>query len=712
MNTTRFLFAALVLIVAARCSAQDAIPADLDEALRARIHVLARGGDDGVILRWAVDKAVVWKKARTTGFIVERAEADARGAAPANAFRPLMDGPLLPWTAAQWQAYFSATPRPPEGVTDYPLAAAALTEGAETGARIDPGDLAALTEARTREDMRFGFALYAADRNASAAEGLGLRYVDRTATRGKTYVYRVRLAAAAAPYRVDTGRVTVKNDPYVPKRNALLRATENDGWILLTWPRTVYSSARVERSTDRGATFTALTRTPQMTVRAPGAPDEPEAFADTLVTNYRPYVYRVYGSTAFADEELIGEVSAMGRDRTAPGAPFVPGAKHTAARAVRITWSMEEPVAADLAGFRVLRDTKEDGPYSAISPVLGPGAREFIDTTFNDADANYYIVAARDTAGNIARSLPSYVALIDSTPPMAPRWVRGSMDSTGRVTLTLRVNPERDVMGYRILRANAPEHEFSSILERFGDGLSSAARDTVVYDTVEVRTLTKNVYYRATALDMNFNESDVSDMLVVPRPDLVPPVAPVITDVDVTDSLVFLRYTPGGSDDVAAHVVFRRTAGEAEWTTLRRLGPADTELVDRDVQATVTYEYTLQAVDSAGNRSELSMSVRARPYDSGVLPTPRDLQAVYNKETRRISVRWTSPVRREGLSFLVYRSFNGEGLKKYAAVAAEEKAEYIDTALRGKGTYEYAIRVVHSSGAESPLSDVIRVVVE
>ena len=69
-------------------------------------------------------------------------------------------------------------------------------------------------------------------------------------------------------------------------------------------------------------------------------------------------------------------------------------------------------------------------------------------------------------------------------------------------------------MGYRILRANVPTHEFSSVIEAFNDSMPRV-RDTVIHDTLPVRLLNRDVYYRATSLDFHQAFYDGADVIKV-----------------------------------------------------------------------------------------------------------------------------------------------------------------------------------------------------
>jgi hypothetical protein len=313
-------------------------------------------------------------------------------------------------------------------------------------------------------------------------------------------------------------------------------------------------------------------------------------------------------------------------------------------------------------------------------------------------------VEAIDNAGNISRSNSAYVALTDSTPPIMPRWIDGVMDSNGVVTLRLRANRERDLMGYRLLRANAPDHEFSVAIESFGGEMPERATDTLYRDTVAVRTLTRSVYYRAVALDRNYNESEPSTVLAVRRPDVVPPVSPAITDVFVTDSSVQLRFAASSSEDVAYQMVQRRAQGTTSWDSIARAGSADTLFVDRAAKRNITYEYAMLAVDSSGLRSELSMAVLARPYDPGVRPGVVGVEAAYDPSRRAVTLRWEYGALDEDFWFIVYRTGEDGMLRSHARVSPAQRS-FVDADPGPRGTtVGYAVRAVAGSGAQSPIS--------
>ncbi|MCB0713881.1 MAG: hypothetical protein KDD67_16255 [Ignavibacteriae bacterium] len=716
-SLSQYLCALLLLLSLLSADAQPTIESldegDPNNALRVQLGLIARGSPDSIILRFAPSKPGAWLIGNKVGYRIERA--DLRADSSVSPFRPLLDSALKPWTAERWIAYSESHPdiNDPNHVDYVGIAFTLLNQYGEEGSeRTDysSNEMESISERKGELDMRFSIAMLAVDRNTDAADGLGLRFVDRTVKAGQTYVYRIYLADDPGIYLIDTGIVHVKAEHKKLSVQSDLIAEGGEKRILISWKADPqYSSYFVERS-DNGENFKRLNALPLVTLRPsqPTATDI-ELFQDSTVINYKPYIYRVYGTTAFADEQLVGEVSGMARDDVPPENPFLPNPVHDAGRKVVVRWEMEEPVATDLAGFNVGRSTSEAGPFMSLTPtLLSPTTQEIIDTTFLMNGTNYYIVEAVDTAGNVSRSNSAYVALIDSLPPAAPQWVDGRMDSNGVVTLRLRSNTEVDLRGYRLLRANAPDHEFSVVIESFGEDKYSQT-DTLFRDTVEMHTLTRYVYYQAVALDRNFNESNPSVVFAIPRPDIVPPTGPVITDVVVTDTSVQLQYISSSSDDVAYQSLFRSIGEEGEWDSIARINRHDSIFIDRDVEPNVVYRYAMLAVDSSGLQSDLSMSVSGRPYDTGIRPGVTQLRAAYDSTKKEVELEWEYGGLQENYWFVIYRA-NADGQLRQFARTSSRARTFVDTENFGIGsTGIYAVRVVTSSGAQSKIDDRVSV---
>ena len=670
---------------------------------------MAKRYADSVVLRWAPTTAALWTKAKRSGYRIERAEVRNQ---QVGTYSALSEAPVKPWTMAQWEAYANANQSQDLNVLGPVAVAAMLSDDAMEPADYptnDPGQLDALREARSRFDMAYGMAALAAERSRDAATGLGMRFVDRTMQPGIAYRYRITLLGDTKPYRVEPATIDVGPEPTrVIIDNAGLSVDEMDGSVLLKWNNsTGHSTYDVFRSRD-GQNYELLTASPMLTLRN-GEAMPSNSFLDSNLTNYQVYFYKIVGNNTFAETDVIGIVKAMPRDVTPPAQPIAVKAVHEGIRDVVITWEMSEPVSADLAGFLIMRDTAVDAAFDRpiVGAPLDKGARQYRDENVILGGTYYYQVVAIDTARNMVRSFPAYVAFADSTPTGPGVLVKGTMDTNGVVRIVVRHPSDRDLMGYRLLHANDPSHEFTVRRDLFHEDSTFNRGDTIIIDTLAVRTLTKNAYYQVVALDYHYNESSVSNTLVVPRPDIIPPVAPVIRDYSVTDSTINLDIVPSSSRDVRNHVILRRllNAGNPEavaWDSVSRAGRRDSVYVDRSAARSKTYQYAVVAYDSTGNKSPLSNIASITRVDNMMREAVRDLSATYDSSAKSVTLRWAYETLDEPHSFVVYKR-TSSGLQAYALIKDSARREFIDAGV-GRKDDVYAIKVVCTSGAESRLS--------
>ncbi len=678
-----------------------------------QIGLTARSYGDSVYLRWVLTDPIAWRMFKANGLIIERAKVNSDGSA--GRYERLITEPIKPWSIEKWEEYFNSRGELDQTQLDNEAVAFILAIGEESDEDLTPPQqeeekdfLKSITEKKSGQEWGLLLTLLAANNSLTAAEGLGLFYVDRNVVPNETYSYKIYSEVKTELYSYDTTSIVVKNTSYEPKSFLQkLEAKENEGSIEIIWKQNEqFSTFNVERSED-GATFKRLNDAPLLTLKAePDSVDGLDSFLDTLVINYKPYIYRVYAKTVFADEVLIGEIKAMGRDRTPPEQPFVPQPIHISDREVKITWKMADPPAKDLAGFYVGRDSLINGSFKPIhSGMLPPSTSEFIDKSFSLSGYNFYLVEAVDTAGNSSKSYPVYVVLNDTIPPSPPKWKEAFMDSNGVVTLRLIPNEEYDLMGYRILKANSPEHEFSSIIESFGEDMIDYRSFTEFRDTVELNTTTKYVYYRATALDLRYNESDFSAIIAVPRPDIVPPVAPVIIDAQASDKDITIQFIPSSSEDVRNHIIFKKQADEERWDTIAVLDAADSIFIDRDVKQNILYDYVMVAVDSSNLISDMSAAIQAKPYYLGILPEIKNFNAVYDDKHKVCNLSWEYE-NLPDVYFVVYRSYENEPMRRYKTIKLSDIRIFADNDFaNGIGKYFYAIKAFNNLNAESVLSE-------
>lgn len=691
----------------------------VNEIHKLKISLIARSYGDSIYLRWAVTDPAAWRIVKENGFILERAEVQSNG--KTNNYKKVTSSPIKPWADEQWINYFDTRTDRAEGGIDnegiaYLLGIGEKSDEENVQLPVENEDyLKAIKEKRSSQEWGLLLTLVAANNSLVAAEGLGLFYVDKDVRENESYSYRIYSDYKSNLYAFDTTYFTIKNEKFDPKKfYKNLSANENDGSIEIIWNTDLqFSTYNVERSEDK-KTYKRMNDAPLLTLKSAGADSlNLDSYIDTTIINYKPYTYRVYAMTVFADEILLGEITAMGRDRTPPEQPFVLQPSHIDENKVRISWQMANPPAKDLAGFYVGRDSLIDGKYNYIHKnPLPKDAREFIDTTFSKFSYNFYTVFAFDTAGNINPSYPVYAVLNDTTPPAPPKWKEAFMDSNGIVTLRIEPNKEFDLMGYRILKANAPEHEFSSIIEAFGNDSINYRSITEFKDTVELQTTTRYVYYAATALDNRYNESSFSEIIAVRRPDVVPPIAPVLTDIKVNEKDLRLFFIPSPSEDVKNHIILRKLSDGEKWDTIAVLSSNDSTFTDKNVETNLLYQYTLFAIDSSDLKSDLSFILEARPYYIGALPEPKNFSLSFDEKNKSVNLNWEYENLKD-IEFVIFKSYEDQSLVRYKAIRESNTRNLVDKDFsNGSGRYKYAIKVFDKFGGESKLSDVKEVSVK
>jgi len=652
------------------------------------IAAIANIKSDEVIIRWAPPDHIAWQFGNKSGYKVLRFRVNYAGEKPIET-KQIGNDTIKPLSLEQWKAKF------PENDKYAPIAAQALYgkkfQIGETG--FDPSNIKTLSQ---EQELRYSFALLVADLNADVADGLGLRIVDKNIEKDEQYLY------AIIPYdltRMDTGFVFVDTRFPTPKPKAPdLEKNEMENQIELRWSientQGAFTAYWIERSED-GNRWIRLNQTPylQANQNPDAEPDKYVYYTDTTVTKkYFSYKYRLIGITPFAEEsEPSNVINAMARDVTSPEVPIITSIKDVNGK-IELEWQMENPP-KDLKGFLIGKSNSIGGQYEQITKdYLSPSTRKYVDNNPDKIGENYYIVFAVDTANNVSASMPAYGFLTDSIPPAKPKGLEGKIDSSGIVTLRWPLGSDPDITGYRVYFANAADHEFSNLTPY-------PIQDTVFIDTLNLNTLTKEIYYQIAAVDRNFNHSERSEILKLIKPDIVPPTTPLISKYFVTDTAVVLSIIPSSSDDVAKHIIYRKGGNQNDWVSIREVSSNfdfKKPFIDNQVSGPNFYKYSVQAVDSSGNKSELSSEVGVKVYQTLKDFQITGLNAVYNKDKKVIEISWNKP--KSDLSYYVlYRKVNGSKLENFASIDVNKNV-FIDSELIEKGEYQYGIKGVYKNG--------------
>lgn len=658
---------------------------------KANIVLLARSDKDSVVLRWAPSTPGGWVVANKIGYNIERIKLSADTLFKPEDLVKLNTKPIKPLPLEEWKASVSKE-------NNFSAIAAQAIYGKRFMPRaLDENNLNALKNAADELMNRYSFALFAADNDAQTASAMGLRFVDRNVKEGESYVYRVYLAENTNEYSFDTAYVIVDVTTAEKIPSPIdLTFESGDESITLKWkdnPVVRFSGYYVYRSED-GKDYKKLN---DMPVIFPNPKEETEqqefSFIDSATVNYKNYFYKIYGVNAFGELSEPAEIKAYSKDITAPSAPILEKPKQFRSDEVSLTWKLEE-TPDDLNGFVIARSDNPLYNFQIITEKPLPKNVFSYTDKVSQLEEVYYAVASVDTAGNMSFSLPQMVILIDTMPPSVPKGLTGIIDTNGVVHLKWNLGPEWNLLGYRVLRANDPTHEFQQLT-------GTVFLDTAFTDTVNINTLTQYVYYRVAAVNTRYQHSELSPILALKRPDKIPPVEAVFNNVFVTDSSVYIEWIPSTSEDLAYQKLLRRKQGENQWKQIDSLPPSISNYTDKNVEKTISYEYTIVSVDSSGLQSTFAFPVIGRPYDTGLRPSVEKFTARYDVKSNSVILDWAySKNLKENYWFVIYRSNNDAEFNELKAVDSTAR-NYIDNQISKGRKYYYAIAVMTSIGGES-----------
>ena len=549
-----------------------------------------------------------------------------------------------------------------------------------------------------------------------AARLAGLALLDSTALPGTEYRYSVTLedGTVLGPLDLSTAEYTTYPAPVG------LVADWYDGLVDLRWYRAATEAAYVAydveraRLTEEGVPtdWEAVNSSPLVHLHNPDAPADSTYLTDTAAARDFDHAYRVVGHTPFGHTGPVSDTIVVRAD---PLPLFDPPRIARMERVVdtlfRVSWQLPAGVdAADVAGFRVYTSREPDVDLADVSGALGPEAREHV--LVDPDDGLFVVVEAVDRNGTPIASDPRVLRALDRRPPAPPTGLRGSVDTSGVVTLAWDAGPEDDLAGYRVFTANRPDGYFPQLTPR-------ATLTPAWTDTITMATRAEEVYYKVLAVDYAGNYSDFSATLELSRPDLQPPVAPLLREVRADTAAVYLEAAYSSSDDVVEHRLQRRLAGgrDTTWRTVATPRPASREvavvrLADSAAVPGRTYDYRLVAEDDAGYRTA-SRTRQATRIDDGRRAPVRGFSARVIAGTDFPTLSWAYPDARGVAGFRVYRADGPDAEPEAHAYLTAgspglrlrgDRYYYADRTAAAGRTYTYKLFAQHEGGGFSAMT--------
>ncbi|MBI3136364.1 MAG: fibronectin type III domain-containing protein [Bacteroidetes bacterium] len=553
--------------------------------------------------------------------------------------------------------------------------------------------------------MAFAVLLLGSSTNRDIARMLGLFYEDLTALSGN-YSYRVVLNNADSKSNTVTlssDTLTVDHDLSLLSGSARPRLKQ----AYLSWEaeslQADYVAYWVERSTD-SVHFSRRNTLPYFFLKSQDETDKTICdFVDTTVAEGIVYYYRVTGITHFAETGKSSNTVAV----------YVPKNICADARidSIRVN-GFERQVFCkilthckvnNIQKWQLLRSDSLLFGYTVLKEQLFSGHSQVVTSSvqvpLESGDRYYYKLALIGVDKDTVYSYPYYFFTLDQIPPSTPQNLTGSVNDSGMVSLTWDPNPENDIRGYRVYRSNSLNEEFIEVSRTF-------CTSPVFRDTLDLRNLTPDVYYRISAVDLNYNNSKTCAPVKLLKPDTIAPVPAVFRAYRVDSGGVYLAWNNSSSADIAENLLLRQ--GNNVVDTLLRWTDKTTSWLDTSGVVGKGYDYRIVTLDQSKNPG-ISESVFVN-YETGLRPGISKLQAIVNRPEKQVELSWTLPADSEIYSIQLYRAKNDSRFILYKTLREPSATSFTDKDLSMNNTYRYKIKVVYKNGVSSVVSEAVVVI--
>ncbi|MHC9087730.1 fibronectin type III domain-containing protein [Tenacibaculum sp. IMCC1] len=561
------------------------------------------------------------------------------------------------------------------------------------------GSLQGIINMSQEQEQRFTWALYVADQDFEVAKLAGLGFEDLKVKSTEKYVYKVFSLVPKEEMKIKDGGVFVGLQDYQNLPKPLdLAAIFDDQKVMLNWNYAIhkneFNSYFIERSED-GINFNELNKLPYTTLNSGGRVDTKRIYYTDSIQNNKTYYYRVKGRTPFGELSPPSEVISGKGVKVLPYVPKISSKKIVNNnKSVVLEWKFLEEGVDFIKGFELNKSNKANGQYETVVRNI---SRKIRKVKYDKLDAtNYFTITAIGKQGNSRTSYPVLVQPVDSIPPVKPVGLEGEVDSLGVVTLKWKKNIEPDMLGYRVFKGNNVKEEFSQITV-------SPHHATTFYDSVSVKSLNNKVYYKIVAVDKRYNMSEYSDVLILKKPDFIPPAPPVITSYNVEKETVNLTWANSQSNDIAKHEVYRRVRDSIKWNLIATL-PKDTlhieytDWKDTNVEGNTAYQYLIKAVDESDLQSINTKHTTIEVPRFTLLKGLKNLGSYVDRGNNFIELFWKTVNKEAIVEIMIYKGKKDEKVSLLKNVLPSTN-RIVDENVKPNNIYTYILRPVFIDGS-------------
>ena len=559
-------------------------------------------------------------------------------------------------------------------------------------------------EKERQEKMVYDLMLLSCDFDSEIAKACGLFFIDTSVTKDNNYTYKIAiylkeksvLTKELLSFNINSS--ILSNNIKITE----LSCKSKNKICTLSWKainyKKAYSGYNIERSED-SINFAKINAAPVILFSSQFEKNKENIFyKDTMPSINRKYFYRIKGINFFGEESDPSNITTAYSSAIINSIPLIDSISVIQNRAVKVCWRMEDKKETVLPKKYILvRSDKDNGIYKILF--------ESSDTLkFNDVkplNSNFYKVGAITFNNDTIYSYSRMATIIDTIPPKTPVDLSATVDSKGIVTICWKKNKELDLQGYKIFKANALNEEFVQLNNKF-------IYDSSYIDKLNLKTLSKKIFYSIASTDKNFNTSLRSVAIEVKRPDTIPPAAPIFKAATPESSGVKLDFVLSKSDDVLKHIIFRKSDVEKQFTSIKNLikGDSSQVFIDTTSEYDKIYTYRLTVYDEDNNfTSSKDLMIK---YETGYRKKLTKVNFVVDRTLKTISLNWEYN-EKEIEKFILYRKKENEQFTIIKTVDGKTLS-FIDVTPNIGNVYEYRIKAVLYNGAESIISEPVKVI--
>jgi len=327
---------------------------------------------------------------------------------------------------------------------------------------------------------------------------------------------------------------------------------------------------------------------------------------------------------------------------------------------------------------------EKDGSKSLPEPY-------FINDSLQNDVTYYYRIVGENFFGRKTETSDTVAVIIkDLIPPLPPYNLHPMQDNL-KTTLIWDITESEDLFGFNVFRSKT-----DSIYSKINSTILLPT-DTMFVDSVD---RSGNYFYYVIATDKEGNEAR-STKLMVTIPDIIPPIKIEGLEAKADTGKIHLKWIKNKDEDLLGYIIYRRIAGkkEKEFAPLIADPVKEAKFTDKLPKIAKNYfEYSVAAIDSSYNISELSNIVSAQMPDILAPHKPHFKKTSITEEG--IIIEWIPNMEPDLMGYNIFRKEKSEAkeyIKLNKDLLSPATYQFTDKETKNGLVYYYILTAIDST---------------